>query len=320
MYHSLIWLGAFFANIYILRTSIGQLGFVDLLIENTIFLSPIFICINLNWLLKARFFKERSYWLYALFFGLNILFGIILYWLIERWALTPHHELSLQNDSANIVFLLLFSTSLQYMKRGFVKQYRFQELEAKSAEIELNFLKAQINPHFLFNTLNNIYATNQIDAEKGSEMILELSDLMRYHLTASKKKFVPLGEEIELINSYVKIEQLRLRDNCQLNISLPELVSGLSIGPLILLPFIENAFKYGTHSTLPCQINLNVTVNQREFEMQLSNTVFPTKRVIKTNIGLANTQKRLEILYPQKHTLETIQSEEQYQVVLKIKL
>ncbi|MFK7920881.1 MAG: sensor histidine kinase [Bacteroidia bacterium] len=320
MYHSLIWLSAFFVNLYLIWPDSSQLGLGDLMIENVIFMSPIFICINLNWIIKERLFKERSYWLYTLFLGLNILLGIALYWMIERFALTPHHELSMQNDSSNVIFLLLFSTSLQYMKRGFIKQYRFQELKAKSAEIELNFLKAQINPHFLFNTLNNIYATNQIDSEQGSEMILELSDLMRYHLTASKKKFVPLEEEVGLIKSYIKIEELRLRDNCQLIISLPEEASKLMIGPLILLPFIENAFKYGTHSTLPCQINLDLSVNQRELKMQLSNTVFPSKRVIKTNIGLANTQKRLEILYPQTHSLETIESEDQYQVVLKIKL
>ena len=303
-----------------LQGELSRIGLGGVLWENMVFLGPIFICINLNWLIKARFFKERSYWLYAIFFVLNILLGILLYWLVERFSLTPHHELSLQNDSANIIFLLLFSTSLQYMKRGLVKQYRFQELEAKSAEIELNFLKAQINTHFLFNTLNNIYATNQIDAEKGSEMILELSDLMRYHLTASKKNFVPLAEELELITSYIKIEQLRLRDNCQIETILPKQSRGLSIGPLILLPFIENAFKYGTHSTLGCKIKLAIEITQNELYMQLSNTLFPNKRVIKTHIGLANTMKRLEILYPNKHLLETQQTEEEYQVNLRIKL
>jgi LytS/YehU family sensor histidine kinase len=220
----------------------------------------------------------------------------------------------------NFAFLQIFAVGLQYFKRGIVNQYQLQELKAKTAQTELQALKAQINPHFLFNTLNNIYGMNQISPEKGSEMIMELSEVMRYHLEFSKEGKVTLADEIQLLQSYITLEQLRLRDTCDLQVDFKEVNESLMISPLLFLPFVENAFKHGTHPTKDCFVHIKLSTESNRLLLSVKNSLIINRKVVKTNIGLQNTKRRLELLFPEKHNLNITKNEVFHLVELSIEL
>lgn len=314
-YHSLIWLGAYLLFFLLAYETDWTL------LENLV--DPIFILIPLAFITysgfwaKANLFDKRKYWLYVLSLLLITFVGMAMF---QGLKLMGHMEGNgtLQNMS-NIIFTILFSTGLQYFKRGIISQQQLQELRAKTAETELNALKAQINPHFLFNTLNNIYGINQIDSEKGSEMILELSDVMRYHLEFSKLNMVRLEEETELIQSYIRLEELRLTENCDLKVDVSSIDPSLKVSPLLFLPFVENAFKHGTHPLKPCFVHIQLKTIDDKIIFNVINSIVENKKIVKTNIGLENTQRRLELMYPNKHSLKVDKSQEKYSLSLIIK-
>ncbi len=316
VYHSITWLCLIGVFLFALQEEGYQLlEYGQILIQ--IFV-PIVLSVYGHFYLKYRFFNQRQYGPYVILLillitlsvGLSALLGDVIGVVQTGWV----------QNAVNTSTIILFSTGLQYFKRGIINQYQLQELRAQNAETELNALKTQLNPHFLFNTLNNIYATNQLDAEKGSEMIMELSEVMRYHLQFSTMKTVSLVEEIQLVKSYIELEKLRLNDNCVLTIHLPRLSSAYQIAPLLLLPFIENAFKHGTHPITPCFVEIKIEIVEACLYVEINNSLISHKKTIKTNIGLQNTRRRLAMIYPNRHELEMSQDATSYHVSLQIQL
>ncbi len=269
------------------------------------------------------FFDKRKYKPYILYTLLLIFITILvlrlMYDLLGEREGIPDLVLWLQ-DFTNVCFFLVSTTGFQYVKRGLINQYQLQELRAKTAETELNALKAQINPHFLFNTLNNIYAINKIDSEQGGEMLLELSEVMRYHLRFSKMKEVNLEEELQLIKAYIELEKLRLTKNCELITTFEPINERLKIAPLLFLPFIENAFKHGTHPVQKSFVHLSITSTENKVHFEVSNSIIHNKKVVKTNIGLENTKRRLDIIYPKQHDLKISETDDRYIVNLIIEI
>ena len=220
----------------------------------------------------------------------------------------------------NILSICLIATGTRYAKRGIISQYQVQELKAKNAEMELQFLKAQLNPHFLFNTLNNICAINQMNPEKGTEMIMELSDLFRYHLDYSSKKTISLAKEWDIVQSFVTLEKLRLTDKCTLTITATTNLNSLSIAPLLLLPFVENAFKHGVHPKKECFVRIALKVINNQICFEVVNSKIRANNVVSTNIGLENTRKRLQLLYANNHDLIIQEDKDSYSVTLTLTL
>lgn len=184
-----------------------------------------------------------------------------------------------------------------------------QEEEKQKVEAELKNLKNQINPHFLFNTLNNIYALIAISPEKSQEAVMELSKMLRYVLYDDNQEFVPLQKEIDFINNYVKLMRLRLTDSVKVDVTTdistnPE----MPIAPLLFISLIENAFKHGTSNNQPSFIDFSiVTSDEDTIRCELKNSYFPkTEDQDKSGsgIGMENTKKRLELIYPNSHTFE----------------
>jgi len=272
----------------------------------------------LQFYLKRRYFDTRQYRKYALLVILGLIVSaLVSYGLHQLYPITPH---SLLQDFINMVFTAPIALGIQYLKRGVIGQFQLQELKAKTAQTELNLLKAQINPHFLFNTLNNIYATNQEDSERGSEMIMELADVMRYHLRFSKLEHVTLEEEVELIRSYVALEKLRLSDNCQVKLEVLGDLNGATLAPLLLLPYVENAFKHGTHSTASCFVTIRIQRELNAIRTTIENSIVANKRTVKTHVGMENVRRRLEILYPQRDTLQVTERSGIFRVQLHLPL
>lgn len=217
-----------------------------------------------------------------------------------------------------IIIFVAFGFKLGW--HGVNQLFIIEKLKRKQAESELNLLKAQVNPHFLFNTLNNIYATNLNDQDKANEIILELSDLLRYQLETNKKHKTSLSEEIQSLHNYIALEKIRVK-NCDIEISENGDFNSSEIVPLLLIPFVENAFKYGTgieRGDIKIALSLS---NEGFFHFSITNKIVQKAEHIKSGgIGIENVKKRLEIMYKDKHEIEIKEGDKLFSVNLSVKL
>lgn len=217
---------------------------------------------------------------------------------------------------------ILFEISKLYNKTLNIQSQK-ADLEIQNINIEKNFLKAQLNPHFLFNTLNNLYGLSIKKDDSTPEVILNLSDIMSYTLYESNTEKVALEKELDFIKNYFELEKMRYSTdkNIQLHIPEGEDLSGLYIAPLLTFTFIENAFKYGLKGNKKQFIYLEIKVEDKKFSFQLENDV--EQGQIDTEfggIGITNARKRLQLLYPNKHQLDIENLEAKFKVNLIIEL
>jgi LytS/YehU family sensor histidine kinase len=184
-----------------------------------------------------------------------------------------------------------------------------QELEQEKISSELLFLKAQINPHFFFNTLHSIYALTVANSGSAADALYTLSHMMRYVLYETQNGTTLLSKEISFVKDYIRLMQLRLTDRITLRQNFPEPLVDYPIAPMLLLPFIENAFKHGVSTLHPGSIEINIKQEKHRLIVKIRNTLLKEKGVIfeENGIGLANTRRRLDLLYPQKYTLNTVE-------------
>lgn len=204
------------------------------------------------------------------------------------------------------------------------KQREMQQLKDAVKESELEYLRSQINPHFLFNNLNNLYAHAMEHSPKTPEIILELSSVLRYMLYDCKEKFVPLTKEIEQMKNYIGLNELQIEGRGTVNFKAEELPSAFKIAPLILMVFIENAFKHSASSQtekIDIAISLDVTENG-VLQFNCTNTYGPSSNTdsLDKGIGLENVRKRLELLYPDAHELSINDKAGHYVVELNMEL
>ncbi|HMN32756.1 MAG TPA: sensor histidine kinase [Chitinophagaceae bacterium] len=187
---------------------------------------------------------------------------------------------------------------------------------------ELSYLKAQINPHFLFNTLNSIYSLAIEKSEHTPAAIVTLSSMMRYAISDTTAKFVPLEKEINYINDYIKLQKIRLGDTVILNCSIDGDLEGKQIAPLLLIPFIENAFKHGVNPEESSQIDIQISVSDYYLYLQVFNLKVPHKvqTQLKSGFGLENGRKQLKLLYPNKHSFKIENKNLSFTVTIKIQL
>ncbi|RVT97235.1 two-component system sensor protein [Mucilaginibacter limnophilus] len=212
------------------------------------------------------------------------------------------------------------AAAIKLMKCFYERQQAALLLEKEKANAELQMLKAQLHPHFLFNTLNNIYSFTQEVSEKASGMIMGLSQLLRYILYDCSMPLVPLEKELKMIGDYFALESARYDQSLDISVQMPKATDHW-ISPLMLLPFVENAFKHGASQvTEHPWISLTVLVINDELSMKLINGKPVTSKNANPGIGITNVLKRLELLYPDRHELVINEEEEMYIVNLKIML
>jgi len=217
---------------------------------------------------------------------------------------------------------ILFEIIRIYNKTTQLQEQKLK-VEIQNINIEKDFLKSQLNPHFLFNTLNNLYGLSVKKDDSAPEVILNLSDIMSYTLYESNSEKVALEKEIDFIKNYSELEKMRYpKDkNIQLNISGEDDISGLYIAPLMTFTFIENAFKYGLKSSHNQFIKQEIEIKNNTFYFVLENDIDKTE--IKKEfggIGLENIKKRLQLLYPNQHILNIQNLENSFRIELKINL
>ena len=229
-------------------------------------------------------------------------------------------ETNLNQWIQNMLIMAFIVMVSRIAKQGIVNQFEVKKLQLEKLKMEIHILKGQLNPHFLFNTINNICGVNQVDSEKSTEMLINLAELLRYHLEFSEQQKIPIHKEILLIEAYIELEKMRLRGNCSITFDWPKTNTEILIAPLLLLPFIENAFKHGTHTSLLSFINIKLNWNESELELIVENSLFKNQKIIKNNIGQKNILKRLQLIYPEKHKLIISENDKTYLTCLSIKL
>jgi LytS/YehU family sensor histidine kinase len=216
------------------------------------------------------------------------------------------------------------AASIKLLKHWYLQKERTIEAEQKRTVAELKLLKAQLHPHFLFNTLNNLYSHTLEFSPKSPEIVLKLSALLRFMIYESNASGIPLAKEIELLKDYVALEQLRYGDRLDVSISISGEIERYQIAPLLLLPFLENAFKHGTSRQIDqCWINLNLSMEGNYMSFKLINSIDPNAGMdfVKHNgIGLDNVKQRLELLYKDKYQFETVRMDEVFVVTLGLPL
>ena len=223
----------------------------------------------------------------------------------------------------HLLFLFLsigYRLTRDWYKNEVIKKQILQE----KLETELNFLKAQINPHFLFNTLNNLYAESRKHEDKTvANGIAKLSHMMRYMIYDSNVELVRLDKEISYLESFIELQKLRISDQdpLDLKVDIGQVDTSLKIAPLLFIPFVENAFNYGIHLEQPCFIHLHLSSTNNELLFTISNSKFQNTRIKEhSGLGLNNTKRRLALLYPNQHELVIADGASQYDLSLKIQL
>ncbi|CAN5247334.1 histidine kinase [soil metagenome] len=229
---------------------------------------------------------------------------------------------TLLRSSINMLVMLALTTALKFSKKWFKDQQEKKDLEREKLQAELKYLKAQINPHFLFNTLNNLYALTLKKSDDAPEMVLKLSEIMRYMLHDSNERMVPLSAEINYLQNYIGLQQIRQLDRTDIRFTINREPNGQLIAPLLLIPFIENSFKHGADGLEAGWIHIDIKLEGTSMQFNVSNSkpAKAYKKVLSHRIGLENVKARLELLYPGKHTLAIDDAPEYYLTVLKLDL
>ena len=215
-----------------------------------------------------------------------------------------------------------FAADLKLAKHWYEKEYLNSILQREKLDAELQSLKAQLHPHFLFNTLNNIYSVTESSSPLASGMLVKLSDLLRYILYECNRPLVPLSQEFTLLRDYIDLERVRY-GSLEMNLRLANHTNGYTIAPLLLLPLVENCFKHGTSQVLEQPwVSIEAEVNDGQLSVKLINgkVAVPEGAPFTEGIGLTNVRKRLELLYPGKHSLQILSEPDLFIVNLELEL
>lgn len=198
-----------------------------------------------------------------------------------------------------------------------------ERLEKQDLERQLEYLRYQVNPHFFMNTLNNIHALVDINPERAKTTIVELSKMMRYILYEGDKKLIPVQREALFLKNYIELMRLRYSSRVSINLDIPEMMPDVMLPPLLLIIFVENAFKHGVSYAAPSFIDIKVTVTQEMLQFKCRNSrqeQKPDEKKKKGGVGLANARRRLDLLFHDKYSLEIKEEDKEYDVQLEIPL
>jgi len=243
--------------------------------------------------------------------------------IIRRTARPKNLLPSLLSAGSLAIFSMVFavSTGLRVSSQWFLTEQKNKEIENEKLKTELSFLKSQINPHFLFNTLNNIYSLAADGSKHTAEAVMKLSSIMRYVLTEAKNDEVPVEKEIHFIRHYIELQKLRLTEKSPVDFSIDGDPVGKKISPLLFLPFVENAFKYGISTRELSPIIIVMQLQQDQIIFNIKNNKHKSsllRSAENTGIGINNSRRRLELLYHNKYVLDITNNDSVYIVNLKI--
>ncbi len=275
--------------------------------------------------LVPRFLFRGQYLTYVLW--VVVVIAIVAFIYFSSWKiLGAYRRADAYKEAAGIfslsfivLVLMMSSTAIKLFQRSLKDSIRINELEKTTMRSELEQLKNQINPHFLFNMLNNANVLTQRDPLKASQVLMKLSDLLRYQLYDSARANVLLTGDIHFLEDFLNLEQIR-RDKFEYIVSKQGELSGVQIAPLLLIPFVENAIKHNVDQERSSYVHLYFDVHHGELNFKCVNSK-PQVKLNKSEVGglgLANVKRRLELIYPGKHTLNIEDNHNTYTVILTL--
>ena len=314
------------------------------IIESAIFMTAhIFLSYGLMYFVIPRYLIRQRYWLTAVWViilfiitaAISSLLAFTLIPAVRDRVMGIHYDgpprhittrffLALMAGLRGAITIGGIAAAIKLMKYWYVKEQRNLQLQKENAAAQLQLLKAQVHPHFLFNTLNNIYSYTQDTAPVAARLVMGLSDMLRYMLYEGNHALVPLSKEIKLLKDYCSLEKVRYGDQLDLQVSVTGSDKELYIAPLLLLPFVENCFKHGASNLVEqAWISLSIMIEDNRMKMKLVNGR-PAEQVSlaknKTGIGIANVRARLDLLYSSKYELVVTDEPEVFIVNLALGL
>ena len=299
-----------------------------------LFQAPLVVYFANFYLLGPYLFFKRRYWLFmlinlGLILGLNSQFFMVYYYR-NNIPNMPEMDANMWIGffSGFLMFLVLncvivaVAIGIRHFIRTRQIRQQLKEEKAKNTEAELAWLKNQINPHFLFNTLNNISSLTQIDPDAAQDAIAQLSDLLRYAMYETNKKTVPIQGEVEFMRNYISLMKLRCNEMTTVNVQW-SIVNGQSeVAPLLFISLIENAFKHGVSSSRSSTIDISLEQKDNSVVFTCDNTNYPKDDADRSGsgIGLENTRRRLDLMYANRYSWQQWLENDIYHVCIKLNL
>ena len=331
--HLAFWVLSFFIFLYLFKTGIKpeKIDYVYTLLFQLSLIPAVYL--NIEFLLPKLGNRKRIlFYLFSLVV-LIIFFAWINYNFFEKWSakvFADYFFISYFTFREIILFFsvyIIISTLMKLSKSWFLVsglQKELLEKEKQKTEVELKALKAQINPHFFFNTLNSIYSMALDKDERLPGTILQLSELMRYFLYVSRDNFIPLEKEMTVLDNYIALQKIRSDSKLNFEIKRSGEINGHQIAPLLLITFLENAFKHGAKgSSEKLFIYLNTIIEKNKLIFSIENNkgyVDEIKTGEYNGLGLENVKRQLELLYPGKHSLKISNEQDSFKVQLQLNL
>ena len=243
----------------------------------------------------------------------------------KRLILHPYYPFNERNLSFTLMLLIsaTISTMISFVKRWKDEEQKKTEIEKEKVETELAYLKQQINPHFLFNILNSIYSLTLEVPTPASDAILKLSSMLRYMLYSTRQGKVSLQEEVQVISDYIELQKLRLDNRTRISLSIEGPIDKFNIEPMLLIPIIENAFKYGVNTIMDSFIKIDLRISEigsLHFDVVNKIVVDNKKNNKNSGIGIKNIRRRLDLIYGKNYTFGTAELNGIFRVALSLKL
>ncbi len=332
VYHTFLWLTFIIAVTMYQGKELGySLAFLNQMIR--CFFYGVVVYFNLlylipNYLTQTKFLQYSGLLLLTVIVitPISTMIQYFYFFSVENAENYQQELINTQSAQFFLTFIIAgISTVVKIMSEWFRNQRVSAELQKQTMKSELRFLKSQINPHFLFNTLNNLYALTLKKSDKAPEIVLKLSEMMRYMLYECNEKRVPLYKEVNYLKNYLDLEQLRQGGNVKINFDINGEVKSQKIAPLMFIPFLENSFKHGVNNSIANGfVDIKLEVDDREVKMMIANSKASIPQMHHNRrsggIGLVNVKRRLDLLYPGNYELDIEDNPDVYSVNLKIEL
>ncbi|MFC4213214.1 sensor histidine kinase [Pedobacter lithocola] len=288
--------------------------------------------INYIFLIPELIKKRKKYFLYIAAFFLIIAVSVVLKTAIA--VLNPDDVLASINAKGKrrdlpvhtfvigVTFLsgffLICSCIIRFTIDWFATERIQRNLESERREMELQFLKSQLNPHFLFNSLNNIYSLAYQKSDKTADAIMKLSEIMRYMIYESNTPTVSLSKEVDYLQSYIELQKIRFKDGAYVEMTLSGEIDDQKIVPLMLISFVENAFKHGVVTDPSEPVKIDIIANQKILHFSVINKKNNQNKDAQGGVGLPNVERRLQLIYPDRYKLNVVNSATHYTCELMI--
>lgn len=331
--HVIFWYGVLLFYTYFFGVDSSDFNYVR---NFSFFLMPITIATTYvfiyklipDYLITKRYFLFGLYSLYAFIISaylivISVFYGLVYLSNFEESNMAPISKSLLFVGIAVYLVVIIVSAfkllklNLKHAEDTKKLETKILETQLKLKEQELNYLKMQIHPHFLFNTLNTMYGFALKKADETPEMILKLSNLLDYLLYQVDKPFVALQDEINHINDYIELEKMRFNDTLQIHFKTENILEDIKIAPMLLLPFVENSFKHGSLKQGVLQVNIHLHYENHRIIFKIENTN-ANNDTSEKGIGLENIKKRLDLLYKEAYRLEIDDTTELFKVHLEL--